>query len=465
MIIRSLRLRLTLYNASVLAGALVLSGLVLHYLVAGDLMRQVDTELLGEARGHEQLTNARNGDRLTAAMSQLRNALGNGEELRVPIRIFDIHGVPIPATTLLNPHPPGPYEWHSFRVASSGTTDYRPITLDGEAARLISYPVVSGGQVRFVIETVRSVREQDRTVRHLDGVLIHLIPFALIVAIFGGAFLTGRALKPIRWMAEAAETIDGENLGRRLPETRPDELGRLAAVFNRMLGRLESSFDSQSRFIADASHELRTPLTAMKANTSLALSGPPSTEEYRVALQCADRAADRMTRLVNDLLFLSRSDAGQLEPVREPVVVAEVVDSVFDMFRSQATAGGVKLESEVDRSLVIGSDARYLERLLSNLVANALRHTPPGGRVTISATPTEIRVRDTGCGIAPEHLPHLFDRFYRVDPSRSRSDGGTGLGLPICQGIARALGGSISLSSKPGVGTEVTFTLTSKSTS
>ncbi len=301
------------------------------------------------------------------------------------------------------------------------------------------------------------------TLTHLDSVLLHLVPFGIILAGLGGYVISVMGLRPLGRMAASAQQISAHNLSQRIPDQRDRELAELGGAFNQVLDRLEGAFESQKRFIADASHELRTPLAAIKVNTSVALSGAPSLEEYRTALECVDAATDRMTRLVNDLLFLSRS-----EELHVPINVTAIdawgaAASVISLFQSPAMALGVELHNLVSAGMIVQGDADLIERLIANLVSNSLAHTPRGGQVSVDGRLVgeniELTVSDTGCGISPEHLPKVFDRFYRADTSRSSSGGGTGLGLSICMTIVESLNGSIEITSELGVGTKVCVVL------
>jgi len=246
-----------------------------------------------------------------------------------------------------------------------------------------------------------------------------------------------------------------------LPATGEDEISKLSSTFNAMLSRLEHTFEQQRRFTADASHELRTPLAAIKAHTSLALHGDKTPAEYRRALEGADRAATVMSRIVQDLLLLARSDAGQLKPDIRSVPVREVLEAAIEAIQGQ-THAPVELQVP-DADLRVLGDPTCLIRLFTNLLDNAARYTPLGGRITLNAegdgTWATITVADTGIGIAPEHLPHVCERFYRVDQARSRKHGGTGLGLAICQSLVEAQHGRLSLESEMGKGTRVYVTL------
>jgi signal transduction histidine kinase len=274
-----------------------------------------------------------------------------------------------------------------------------------------------------------------------------------------------------RITAEAAQ-IGAQDLSRRLEVTGKDELSELASTFNGMIARLEAAFqqmeqayEQQRRFTADASHELRTPLTTIKANTSLALCGEPTPAEYREALEAADEAADSMNRIVQDLLLLARSDGGQLGLALQAVPLRELLGRAISVVQDPESAElALRLQAE---DLAVVGDSHHLARLFVNLLENAIRHTPATGKITVQAEPdpraparVAIRVTDTGEGIPAQHLPHVCERFYRVDAARSHgSRGGTGLGLAICQSIVQAHSGTLQISSEIGRGTTVTVTL------
>jgi len=258
-----------------------------------------------------------------------------------------------------------------------------------------------------------------------------------------------RALKPLDAMTETALQITRtDDLSRRISMTgvAHDEVGRLAEAFNDTLERLERLFNAQRRFLADVSHELRTPLTTIRGNVDLLrrMGGADET-----SLDAIQSEAERMSRLVGDLLLLAQSDAGTLPTARHPV---ELDTLLFEVYREALVlAGGVDLSiGEIDQAIVLG-DRDRLYQLLLNLVSNAVKYTPEGGKVSIGLSKVNewarLVVTDSGIGIPPEELPHVFERFYRVDKARTRSQGGSGLGLAIAQRIAAIHGGRIEVAS------------------
>jgi heavy metal sensor kinase len=308
-----------------------------------------------------------------------------------------------------------------------------------------------------VVEVGLATADVDETLDTLLVVILVAYPLALLAAGAGGLFLANRALSPIDTVTRAAREISGSDLSRRLELDLPDdEVGRLSRTFDEMIARLEEAFRRQRQFTADASHELRTPLTAIKGQAEVALQRERTVEEYREVLRSVNADVDRMIRLVGTLLLLTRADAEQIPVTREPMSVGETLRAAVEQVRAGASAKGVQVSAEDAADVVVRADEDLVLQLVLNLLDNAVRYTPDGGTVTAAwrpfGTDVEIVVEDTGPGIAPEHLPHVFERFYRAESARSREDGGAGLGLSICKWIAEAHGGTITVESPPGTG-------------
>jgi signal transduction histidine kinase len=289
----------------------------------------------------------------------------------------------------------------------------------------------------------------------------------LLIALVGGYWLADRAMRPVHTITQAARTIGETDLSRRLNMKSKDELGELAGTFDGMLARLQAAFERQRQFVADASHELRTPLTIVNLETSRTLASPHKPEEYRHALSTIRSENDFMTSLVNDLLTLARMDAGQAAMQNLPVDLSDVAIDTIERFSPIAARNSVRLEAgDLPEARIMG-DRQRLVQMVSNLVDNAIKYVSGSDRKISIETGTTanlawVRVSDNGPGISPEHLPHLFDRFYRIDQSRTRrskdADGskppaGSGLGLSIVQWIVQSQGGEIKVESQVGVGT------------
>lgn len=294
-------------------------------------------------------------------------------------------------------------------------------------------------------------------------------PLMMLAATAGGYWLARRALAPIKLITETAQRITAQQLDRRLdvPEVR-DELSRLATTLNEMIDRLHRSFDEMRRFTADAAHELRTPLTLLRTQLEVALRSDRSPEQYREVLASLHEDTLRMCRLASQLLELSREDAGVEALPFTAVRLDEVLRDALDQIRPAAELKSVRLAAADCPATEVLGDAQRLQRVFVNLLDNAVKHTPPHGHVGVSVFATsdsvQVIVADAGCGIPADHLPHIFDRFYRADPARTSPDG-SGLGLAICQSIVQAHGGRIELQSEPARGTKVTVTLPMKSPS
>jgi heavy metal sensor kinase len=329
---------------------------------------------------------------------------------------------------------------------------------------VLTSPVTENGIQIGILQVGRPVAEVDATLRQLALLLAVAVPFTLLVASAGGLFLAGRALDPIDRITRAAAAIGADDLSRRLNfrGTR-DEIGRLAATFDRMLDRLDQAFRRQRQFTADASHELRTPLTMLASQIDVALERKRSSAEYERLLRSLREDAARMTQLVSELLTLARADAGQQVLTREELDLSELVRSVVPAMQPLAVQRGLRLTEDIQAVATVSGDQTRLTQLVINLVDNALRYTPQGGTVSVSVGSDRewavLRVHDTGVGIAAEHLPHLFERFYRADPARARADGGAGLGLAIAQWVTQAHGGQISVDSELGRGSTFTVRL------
>jgi heavy metal sensor kinase len=268
----------------------------------------------------------------------------------------------------------------------------------------------------------------------------------------------------VRQIAGTAERISALNLEERLPSRQAgDEIDALVSTINGMLDRLQRSFEEIRKFSADASHELRTPLCAMRGEAEVLLSKERSASEYREAVERFMEQFDRLNRLTNDLLMLARFEGKPLPPNRTAVALGDVLKDLGEFFEVVAQDRGIELELALGAGAQVMGDSIMLQQAFSNLMDNAIKYTPRGGRVSMemATCPQQatVRIRDTGVGIPQEDLPHVFERFYRVDKSRSRETGGSGLGLSIARKIVELHGGRIGIQSEPGQGTTVTVAL------
>jgi heavy metal sensor kinase len=336
----------------------------------------------------------------------------------------------------------------------------RDVIVDNVHLRVATAPLVGpDAEIRGHIQAAASLRTVDAAIDRLLKIMLVVGALVLMASLLLGDILSRRVLRPIDVIAQTAQKITAaDDLSRRIPYTGPnDELGQLTQTFNETLGRLERLFNAQRRFVADVSHEMRTPLTTIQGNLDL-IRRIGYDEEL---LEAIESESQRMTRLVDDLLLLAKADAGRLSLDRALVDLDTLVLEVYN--QAQVLADGVHVVlGPIDQAEVIG-DVDRIKQLLLNLVSNGLKYTSPGGTVTISLSRDDahahVSVTDTGVGIPPEDLPHVFDRFYRVDKARSRAQGGTGLGLSIARWIAEAHGGQLRVTSQVGQGSTFTLSL------
>jgi heavy metal sensor kinase len=463
----TIRVRLTLWYVLLLGLTLALFSGVLYLMLARALYQQVDGGLRLAAEQAIAAIDQENGQ-LNLQHSGGEDDGATPSEHNLLVRIVDLDGrvvdssgpfrdLLVPATALAAAR-----QGQSYFVTVSTRSDPTPV-------RLYSVPYQENGRMLGVIQVGQSLESVQDTLRQLLLILAFAVPVTLVVASLGGLFLADRALSPIDRITRTAQRINAEDLSQRLGLTLPDdEVGRLARTFDAMLARLDEAFRRQRQFTADASHELRTPLTVIKGDIGVALNRPRGAAEYRRVLAELEDEVDRLTRLVEDLLLLARADTGRplLQP--ESLDLAGLLRAVADQVRPLAEAKGLTLHLQVPDSLPLNGDPDKLIRLFLNLLDNAVKYTPAGGQVTLQATAAVggwssavtseaspaviVQVTDTGPGIPPEHLAHIFERFYRADESRSRAAGGSGLGLAIARWIAEAHGGRIEVDSEPGRG-------------
>ncbi len=309
----------------------------------------------------------------------------------------------------------------------------------------------------------RSVTADLEALRRFAWLLVAVGAAVLAVGLGGGWVLGNRALRPVDNISAAASRISSGNLSERIDVAETDsELGRLAGVLNSTFARLEAAFAQQKQFTADASHELRTPLAVMITEAQAALARERSPEEYRETVAACLETAQQMRRLTQSLLELARFDAGQVAVERSPFNLAEQAGACIELIKPLAEKRGIQIACDLQPAPIKGDPDR-LAQVLVNLLTNAVEYNRLDGNIEVATgvhngTAT-VKVSDTGRGISAQDLPHVFERFYRADKSRARAQGHYGLGLAICKAIVEAHGGTITLSSQPGVGTVFTVSL------
>jgi heavy metal sensor kinase len=453
---RSIRFRLTVWYAGLLALLLLLFGAstylgLRHYLnqtlneSLGRQARQIgENFLIDVATGGEAYVISEINEhyapelnnrfiRVTRADGSALYVSGKPKESRFDPSAVSAVGAPVDRDFMREAHAPG------------------------GVLLIYTHPFVERTGQRFLIE-VGAPYEQVEDVLH--GLLLALalgLPLTVIVAISGGWLLMRQALNPVDEITRGAEQITSRNLSQRLPVARTgDELERLSAALNRMIERLEESFLYVSRFTADASHELRTPLTILRGELEAASGQPEVAPDLRETIESALEETERLSRIVESLMAISRLDAGEAKMDYDALDLAELASSTTEQMRLLAEDKEVALRCESEELVSIEGDRARLKQVIVNLVDNAIKYTPAGGLVGVKVCASNgralLEVNDNGVGIPPEALPHIFERFYRVDKARSRQMGGAGLGLSIIKAIVTAHGGLVRVESVEGRG-------------
>lgn len=449
----SIQNRLLLVYTIIFSAAYFLFALVVYVLPSRQILAQIDSDL----------------DSLASELVSSSTELGPDGIIRVPLP-EELATLKTASTFLIITNTRGEVVVQSSNMSgydrlldpdALGEKEvYSLVPQDDTLLRVHTVPVFDNdGNVLGYIQVARLLDNFEIFNRVLSrSLLIGLV--AAIASLIVAAVLTSSLFRPLEDIASVSRQITrADDLSRRVPHSnRTDEIGDLARAFNQTLERLERLFRSQQRFLADISHELRTPLTSMRGNVDLMQRMHEYDEESMIVIQ---EEMERMSRLLGDLLLLARADTGGLPLIRD---VVELDNLLFDVYRQvDRIDKTVTMElTEVDQVRVMG-DADRLKQLLLNLVDNAIKYTPPGGRISLSLAKdknwAQLSVSDTGVGIPAEDLPHIFDRFYRVDKARSRAQGGSGLGLSIAKWIVQAHAGTIQVQSTPGVGTTFLVTL------
>jgi heavy metal sensor kinase len=452
----TLRLRLTLWYSAVLAVVLCIFGMTVYSFMSYLMIRQIDDSIDAASQAIARairVTSLMNLTLLQVPLDEQPGAASVYAQVLSPEGALLDQSAELNALKIKQPLDPQALNEDIFGMP-------RNVMLGNRHFRVMTRQLSLAGTTEVVgyLQTAASLRLVDAAQGALLIVLVGGGVLAVALAAVIGYFSAGRALRPLNAVTQTAIQITrADDLSRRIPLTRTenDEVGRLITAFNETLERLERLFNAQRRFMADVSHELRTPLTAIRGNVDLlrrmGQADPQSLEDIK-------SETERMTRLVGDLLLLAQADAGNLPLAREPV---ELDTLLLEVGReAQVIAGHVSLSvGDMDQATVIG-DRDRLKQVILNLVTNALKFTPEGGKVTLCLSHVNnwarLTVTDTGLGIPPEDLPKIFDRFYRVDKARSRVMGGAGLGLSIAQRITQMHGGRIEAASE-GEGQGTTF--------
>ncbi len=440
----SIGARLTAWYSLILGVSLGIFGTLAYVAISHSMRATVDGELRQRAQAVRDIINedAPSGEAaLKDEFRELADSQGTGARLRVAYQ----GGAVIYASP----------ELQQAIEPRRAQGRLRPFSaaIQGERFRFVRETVEAGG-AKYDVEVGASRKEFDRSLERFRGLLYGVEPFFLILAALGGYWLSRRALAPVDHITQAARSIGGHDLSRRLavPHT-GDELNRLAETLNEMLSRLEAAFHRITQFTADASHELRTPVSVMRTTAEITLRKPRSEAEYREALSRILDESEKVSRLIDQLLLLARADSGSAVLPMTRSDLKRALESACREANVLADAKHLKFSQSIpEKPVWVQGDTVSLERLFMILLDNAVQYTPSGGEIDVHLDADDgfavANIRDTGSGIAQEDIGHVFDRFYRADRARSRESGGTGLGLAIGRWIAEAHRGEIRVESE-----------------
>jgi len=451
----SIRVRLTLWYLLVFGSLLVAFSLYLYSLVSNDMHRRFDWSL---QRTSQSMANyfSEFGDR-SDVQEEARETISSLKEGRESAAIFR------EGQLLAANNDDVVAAVNSTRILDVSGPDRKPAFVTDLNKRLVVLPFQYKG-VNYMSAVLEPLDKLEGEIEHLRKLFLFGFSAVLLLAAAGGFVLAQKSLKPMVTISGQAERISAKNLNERLKVTNPDdELGRLAGVFNALLSRLDTSFRVMREFMADASHELRTPLTIIHGEAQVSLSKKHSENEYRESLTIIQDQAKRMASIVSDMLALARADAGEQRLSMEDLYLNDLVAESCHAAQALATQKCIQLTCEPSEDFVFHGNEELLRRMIVNLVDNAIRYTPAGGSVSVKLacepSCTRFVVSDTGIGIPAECIERVFDRFYRVGDPRTRTNGGSGLGLSIVKLAAESHRGSVDVISEPEHGSTFTVTL------
>ena len=457
--LNSVRVRLTLWYAAVLTCVLVAMAFATYFLLRQDSAHRTDTAIVEMADSFLTTVKAESRDATgpDGLKTAIEEAIAEHKYRDTVFVVLDQEGKIVASSgDLLLKQPPSALVeilQEAMGRGEIGVRPFRTVRLRDEVHR--SYVRrFSIGKEEYTLLVLQSLHRQREFLESLITAFGLAIPLAILLASGGGYFLARRSLSPVVEMSTQAGRIGADNLHQRLPiRNAQDELGHLAASFNNLLDRLDQSFEQQRRFMADASHELRTPVAILCGEADVTLSQPSrSPEDYRASLDILRAEAERLKHIVEDLFTLARADAGQHPLTLSNFYLDELIAECSRSMKTLAAAKQITLTCKASKELPIQADEALLRRMIVNLLDNAVKYTSPSGTVSVSCDAEDSRyvmtVCDTGQGIPLELQPRIFERFFRADKVRSRSEsdaGGAGLGLSISQWIVQAHGGKLEL--------------------
>ena len=470
MVFRSLRFKLTLWYVLILGILLISFSSFLYITLSRSLYRDVDNRL----RSLAHLIATESGTpSSTFGFGKLDKAMRATLNLRPVgkfIQVLDESGnIGEKSENLKNVQLP--IGLPALKNASKGFITFETVrTFGNTPLRMMTLPVIENGHMARIIQVASSLEDVEDALRTLFIILVITVPSALLVASLGGQFLANQALKPVDHITQTARMITSQNLNQRIKSLKvKDEISRLIETFNEMISRLDQSFHQIKQFSSDASHELKTPLTILKGEVEVALRKERTSQEYEQILRSNLEEINRMSKIVDNLLLLARTETGEIQLFKEEVNLSQIVSEVVTQLTKFARAKDLQIvATNHSEDIHLYGDALRIRQLLLNLIENSIKYTEPGGSISVSLDENaplylpgeeekpcggvKLVVSDTGIGIAQEDQERIFSRFFRVDKARSREQGGSGLGLSICRWIVEAHQGEISVESELGKG-------------
>jgi len=460
----SIRSKLTAWYVLLLGVILVLFSILLFFFLSKRLYESVDNSLTVSARIVARSTQINNSRTPFPGLDLFFDQF-MGFGTNKSYKIYDGSGN-IGSLSKNFDGSQFPLTQRAYSAALKGGTSYETFLIsDDHPIRVITMPVLKGAKLANLVQVGTSLKVVVDTLKNLQIILLTAVPAVLLLTALIGRFIARRALKPVAKITQTAKDIgSGANLSQRIPVSEvKDEIGQLALTFNSMMDRLESSFTQMRQFSSDASHELRTPLTVLKGQSELALGKERQPEEYQEVISSNLEEVQYMSKVLEDLFLLSKSDENQIALDFESVDLKSLVEEVCKHAEIIAAEKNIKIVIAYLEPVQVYGDPVRLRQMIWNVVVNGIKYTQHDGEVKISVQDKGdgvlIIIQDNGIGISEEDLPLVFNRFYRVDKARSRQEGGTGLGLSICKFIVGAHKGNINLESKLGEGTKFKITL------
>ena len=459
MAFKSIRSRLTAWYVTLLAIILILFSVLLNYFLAKRLHESVDNSLTVSATVVATSATMRLSNSPLPGLNQLFEQFMNQGNLNKFYRIYDGSGNVGSRSKNISASQ-FPLSQTAYVEALEGRNSYETFKVGAQQPiRVITMPILLEGKLINLVQVGTSLAAVQETLRNLKIFLFTAVPSVLILAALFARFMARRALKPISRIIDTAREIgQGQELSKRIPVLKiKDELGQLALTFNEMMNRLENSFAQMRQFSSDASHELRTPLTVLKGQNELVLSKQRKLEEYQEVISSNLEEINYMSKVLEDLFVLSKSDENQVNLDCKTVDLRALVEEVCKHAEVLAEEKNMEIVIAFLEPAEVKGDEVRLRQMVWNVLQNGIKYTQRGGELKISLQNEDefvlLSVQDTGIGIPEADVPLIFNRFYRVDKARTRDEGGSGLGLSICKQIAEAHKGKIEVESKLGVGT------------